>query len=284
VRTTTLRAVLAPAEDQQVVLEPLAVVHGAIGFPRGERCPIYDVRLATAVAGKASADNGDDDDDAPSMSPGPDCRFELAVPEGVQAATVVARGNGWFLEQEVAIPARGDPDSLCLNPPCRDDPTEGLAALRVSLEGHDASRVDVEVTYGDDESGGRMSSCASSRGGCRLDKLPVGEPLTVQASSDGCRGETRTVTLGSGETSLSLPCTGLRRVEGVVRISDGALPDAVTVRCAGGGSHALHHSRLFVLTCATDDTDLEVQIGRGGPWQVVAIPVTGDPAFVEIGL
>jgi hypothetical protein len=286
VRTATLRGVLAPAENQELALDPLAVVRGAVGFPRGERCPIDVVRLETAAApARAAGDDDEDGDDGLAMHPGADCRFELAVPENVSAATVVARGEGWFLEQQIDIPARGDPDPLCMNPPCRDDPTEGMAALRVSLEGlPDDAPVTAQVTFLDGEGSGGMSSCGSSGGDCRLEQLPVGKPLKVSAYGDDCRAEDRTVTLPAGETSLRLASRRQRRVEGVVRLGDGALPDGVTVRCAGGGTRALHHSRLFALSCATDDANLEFQTAHGGPWQSVAIPVAEDPAFVEIGL
>ena len=132
-RTATLRGLVAPAEGQEVVVDPLAVVRGAIGFPRGDRCPIDEVKLDSASARKGD-DKGADDDDV-TVSPAADCRFELTVPENVSQATVVASGAGWFLEERMRIPARGNPEPLCLNPPCREDPTEGLARLRVSLEG-----------------------------------------------------------------------------------------------------------------------------------------------------
>jgi hypothetical protein len=281
VRTATLRGVLAPAADQDVIVDALAVIRGAIGFPRGERCPIEEVKLETASARKPSSD---DDDDGLTAHPGTDCRFELSVPENVSEATVTATGTGWFLEQRVEIPARGDPEPVCLNPPCRDDPTEGLATLRVSLEGGDDGPMTAEVTFVDDEGSGGSSSCNSSRGACRLEQLPVGQQLKLDGYSAGCRAEPRTITLPAGETSLALPCHRQRRVEGVVRISDGVLLETMTVRCAGGGMHRFHRSRLFALTCAADDADLEYQTEHGGPWQSVAIPPADDPAFVEIGL
>jgi hypothetical protein len=282
VRTATLRGVVAPAEGQEVAIDPLAVVRGAIGFPRGEKCPIDEVKLEVGGAHKS----GDDDDDPLTARPGADCRFELTVPENISEATVVASGTGWFLEERIEIPARGDPDPLCMNPPCRDDPTEGLAALRVSLEGVEGAPVTAQVTFPDDgtSQAGGMSSCSSSGGSCLLQDLPVGQLLEVTGYGHGCRAETRTVTLPSGETSLRLACRRQRRVEGVIRIADGTTPEAVTVRCAGGGTRALHNTRLFMLTCAVDDAALEVQSEHGGPWQSVAIPPAEDPAFVEIGL
>jgi hypothetical protein len=281
-RAATLRGVVAPAEGQEVAIDPLAVVRGAIGFPRGEKCPIDEVKLEVGLAHKSS----EDDDDPLTARPGADCRFELAVPENVPEATVVASGTGWFLEERVEIPARGDPDPLCLNPPCRDDPTEGLAALRVSLEGVGNAPVTAQVSFPDDGSGraGGMSSCSSGGGSCLLQDLPVGQPLEVTGYGHGCRAESRTVTLPSGETSLRLACRSQRRVEGVIRVADGTAPEAVTVRCAGGGTRTVQHTRLFALTCAAEDAVLEYQTAHDGPWQSVALPVAEDPAFVEIGL
>jgi hypothetical protein len=277
-RTATLRGLVAPAEGQEIVVDPLAVVRGAIGFPRGERCPIDEVKLDLAPARK-----GDDDI---TVHPAADCRFHLAVPENVSQATVVASGTGWFLEERVEIPARGDPDPLCLNPPCREDPTEGLARLRVSLEGGtDDSGVTAEVTVTEERGGhgSESSSCSSTEGWCLLEGLPAGQPLKIEGYGDGCRAETRTMTLPAGETSLRLLCRRQRHIEGVVRIADGAPPESVVVRCAGGGMHTLRHTRLFELTCGADDADLQYQTERGGPWQSVALPAE-DPAFVEIGL
>ena len=35
---------------------------------------------------------------------------------------LVATGSGWNLEEPVSIPPRGDPEPVCLNPPCRASP------------------------------------------------------------------------------------------------------------------------------------------------------------------
>ena len=43
VRTSKLIGVVAPAVDLDVALEPPAVIHVAVGFPRGGRCPIDTV-------------------------------------------------------------------------------------------------------------------------------------------------------------------------------------------------------------------------------------------------
>jgi hypothetical protein len=46
------------------------------------------------------------------------CYFELTPPEGASDLTVIAEGPGFYLEESVSIPAQGDPDPICLNPPC----------------------------------------------------------------------------------------------------------------------------------------------------------------------
>lgn len=117
VRKATLRSIAAPADALEVALAALPVVRGAIGFLRGETCPIETVSLRGAGIG--------DDDDA-RIVPGADCRFELTPPEGASELTVVADGRGWHLEEALSLPAQGDPEPVCFNPPCRADPLEGL--------------------------------------------------------------------------------------------------------------------------------------------------------------
>ena len=132
VRKLIVAGVTAPAHGLDVELQARAEISGAIGFARGTPCPIADVELQ--IDGKTVHDENDDE---VSAEVGEDCSFSLAVPDQATAVTVVATGDGWHLEEHVAVPPRGDPAPICLNPPCRSDPMEGLARLRIALEGAD---------------------------------------------------------------------------------------------------------------------------------------------------
>jgi hypothetical protein len=120
-RTVSLRDVTAPASDLAVELVPLPVLRGAFGFPGGGNCPID--RVEVALAERSHKDDDGEADDGGEV--GSDCRFELTLPAvavaSPQLATVTATGSGWHVEQTITVPARGDPDPLCLNPPCRAD-------------------------------------------------------------------------------------------------------------------------------------------------------------------
>jgi hypothetical protein len=93
----------------------------AIGFLDGA-CPVDAVSLhGSGIA----------EDAAPSAAVDDACRFELTAPEGASAPTVVATGPGWRLEDSVSLPPQGDPDPICLNPPCRSDQLEPSGQMRI---------------------------------------------------------------------------------------------------------------------------------------------------------
>ena len=128
-RTTTLRSVTAPAEGVAAVIDARPVLHGAIGFPLGENCPIDRVSLR-ALGTPPPTDDDDDDSDASDVDSA--CRFQLPVPDGASQMLLVATGSGWNLEEPVSIPPLGDPEPVCLNPPCRANSLEGRANVRIS--------------------------------------------------------------------------------------------------------------------------------------------------------
>lgn len=279
VRKGSLREILAPSEGLEIALDPLAVVRGAVGFPRGERCPIRRVTLRPPGA----EGNGEDDDSIVEAAQllGADCRFELPAPADMPEATLVAVGKGWFLEEQVAIPVRGDPPWVCLNPPCRENPTEGLARLHIALEGVAVdSPVNAEASSRDDD---RISFHAcSGNGSCTLEDLPVGGTFAVEGHGEDCPAESRQIVLVSGDNFLRLPCRRQRQIEGVIRTA-GDVSEALILRCAGGPLRSLIHTRLFEMTCGAEDRTLEFQARRGGPWVSVPLPeVATGPAFVEI--
>jgi hypothetical protein len=134
-RTTTLRSVMAPAQEVAASVVALPVLRGAVGFPPGEHCPI--TRVALYAPSALSSSNKDDaevnehcqeGDDGEEGSPDEsdegdevdeNCRFQLPVPDGPTGMILVASGTGWHLEEPVSIPPLGDPEPVCLNPPCR---------------------------------------------------------------------------------------------------------------------------------------------------------------------
>jgi hypothetical protein len=278
-RTLTLTGVTAPADGLDVELQARARVAGAIGFPRGERCPITHVELRSA-----GQTGGGDDDDA-SADVGRDCGFALSVPDQAAEVTVVATGKGWYLEERVVIPPEGDPPPICLNPPCRSDPGAGRARLRLSLEGSpDLSLITAHVTPTEERpEGSAYHSCSSSASHCDIEDLDAGETFSITASGSNCRSDSMTVTLVAGDNLVRIPCLRERRIEGVIRIPEDRQPDRVVVRCAGGDLHPLTRTRLFRLTCGADVGALEYQIGTEGTWRSVPIASLGDPAFVDIG-
>jgi hypothetical protein len=281
VRTLTLAGVTAPADGLDVELLARAKITGAIGFERGTRCPISSVHLR--IAGKPESEDGED---GTAAEVGKDCAFDLSVPDQVAEVTVVATGKGWFLEEQVAIPPLGDPAPICLNPPCRNDPDEGFARLRLTLDGApEGSHItaDVNAAGNDSSSSGTYHSCHGRAGACDVEGLSPGDTFSISASGRECRSDPVTVTVVAGDNHVRIPCERQRRIEGVIRIPDGQKPDRVVVRCEGGDSHPMIKTRLFRLTCGANVTALEYQIGSEGSWRSIPIASLADLAFVDIG-
>jgi hypothetical protein len=147
-RTTTLRSVTAPADGVAAVIVALPVLRGAVGFPAGGHCPITRVALYQPSA--LSSGNRDDDRNDGAEEGDLDegtheendeenevdeaCRFELPVPEGPTGMILVASGAGWRLEEPVSIPPLGDPDPICLNPPCWANPLDKTAEDETTID------------------------------------------------------------------------------------------------------------------------------------------------------
>jgi hypothetical protein len=115
VRTLKIQGVTVPAESMEVTLEARAIVRVVIGIPPGERCPINAVTVR-----RGDTENGFTTDAGQDL----DCRFQLRAPADAGDVTVVAQGGGWLLQADVTVPAHGDPEPLCLNPPCLPVPTD----------------------------------------------------------------------------------------------------------------------------------------------------------------
>jgi hypothetical protein len=266
IRKTVLRGLAAPATNLDIALTPLPVLRGAFGFPRDGECPIETIEVTTA-----------DDDDEQSV--GPDCRFEMLLRVGTSTdkATVVASGGGWHVERTVDIPARGDPDPVCLNPPCRANPLDGAARLRVTMERSERGRLTIHAVA--DRAGERSVSCADET--CVVEPLAPNHRYHVTALADGCQSHVQDVTVVAGDNTLRLPCRRERRIQGVLRGT--GQPPVVAVRCPGG-DRTVRQSRLFILSCATDATTLEYRVLPDGAWQSAAIPTTEESPLVEISL
>ena len=197
VRTVRLIGVVAPAIDLDVTLEARLVIHVAVGFPRGERCPIE------ALAVRTNRDGADPE--VTEAGDRPDCRFELTGPNEAGPVTVEAGGRGEVYIASVDIPAHGDPEPVCLNPPCRANPLEGQAQLRVVLDGVDArSRISAHIVPVDDAN--RLYSCASSHFTCSIETLSAGLTYAITVSGRDCHGGPVTVTMTEGANQVSVPC------------------------------------------------------------------------------
>jgi len=198
VRTLRLTGVVAPADDLDVTLEPRAVLHVAVGFPRGERCPIDSVAVREHGA-------GDTGEQGLLIGNSPDCRFDIDAPAHAGLATIVAEGGGLVLEATVNVPAHGDPEPICLNPPCRENPLEGQAHLRVMLNGvPSSSSIEADIIPVSDAD--TSYACASSLFTCDIEALPIGQTFAVTASGRDCRGGPVTVTIVEGENDVRIPC------------------------------------------------------------------------------
>jgi hypothetical protein len=202
-RTTTLRSVTAPASDLIAQVDALAVLHGAIGFPSGGRCPIARVGLYAPDAVPAKDEDVDSDDE---IEVDDACRFHLPVPDGASQMIVVAVGDGWHLEQPVSLAPTGDPDPVCLNPPCRANPLDGRARLRISLEGAPPGG-GVHATLA--PAAGETSDlygCGGSGRVCTIDALDPGQRLTVNVGSADCAARSQTIVLAAGDNLVAVPC------------------------------------------------------------------------------
>ena len=195
VRTLKLIGVVAPAVDLDVALEPPAIIQVAVGFPRGESCPIEVMRVHDAT--------GDEWEE--SAAAHPDCRFELPAPNHTGPVRLVAAGIGLTLETTLLVPDHGDPEPICLNPPCRANPLEGQARLRLILLGAEStSPISATILpVGDANS---RYGCGSSVFTCSIESLPAGQTFSVTASGRDCHGGPVTVTVVEGDNDVAIPC------------------------------------------------------------------------------
>jgi hypothetical protein len=211
-RPTTLRSVTAPAEDVEAQLDPVPVLRGAIGFPADESCPYDQVSLRPA-------DTEEVGDDPATADVDEHCRFAIEVPDGPTRMLVLATGRTPPLELAVSIPPAGDPEPVCLNPPCSADPLAGTARLRIAFDGIDHADLSATLTFAN---GDRSSSygCFTSGAACELEALPIGLLFKIDAESSDCAMATRTLTLRVGDNDLSFPCEPTKSITAVVKDLD----------------------------------------------------------------
>lgn len=263
-RSSLLRDVVAPA-TVQIPLPALVTVRGQIGFEPGTRCPFKSVSL--------TADEGNDH---PQERVDGNCHFRI---EDVERGAVQLRatGPGWHAEGAMVIPAEGEPEPVCLNPPCRDLPPVEPASLQVTLVGTPGDTTVVAQVRQED--GG--DSC-NDRGSCLIRDLIPGarSTLSVWGSGHGCEEVVREITLVSGPNVVSVPCLRTRVVEGFARGGD---RQPATVSCRNGEEVDLRDSALFQIRCPAEATELRYRSGNR-PWHTAALPAGLERAFVELTL
>jgi hypothetical protein len=209
-RPTTLRSVTAPADGVEARLEPLPVLRGAIGFPAGAACSYKQVALRTRDAYP---------EDLVVVELDKTCRFELTVPDGPSQMMLVATGDGQPLAMLLTLPPVGDPDPVCLNPPCLADPLAGMARLRIGFAGADHPDLSATLTPTDGDQSSSYN-CFTNGEDCELDALPVDQAFTLTAEAADCATATRTLALHAGDNDVSLPCQA-RSVQATVGNLDG---------------------------------------------------------------
>jgi hypothetical protein len=264
-RPTVLRGVTAPA-TLEVVLPVPVTLSGSIGFAAGTKCPFHQISL-------------EDEDDEEQTEVDRNCHFQFEDLTPGQEVLLKASGHGWHLEERISLPAQGEPQPVCLNPPCRSLPREEAAVLRIILTGApDDARISASAGQGDEGGVG----CASSGHSCDLSGLEVGVPAQLTVSAPGCVTVNREVTPTPGTNTLNIPCRRMRLVEGVARGGDAQQP--ITVQCRQGGQAQLRANAVFELHCPRDVTELLYRKGARDPWRRAPLAPETDPVFVELTL
>jgi hypothetical protein len=262
VNKVVLRGIRAPGTVAVELAAP-ATLRGAIGFAPGTSCPIELVSLQTEHRlGEARVDRH--------------CRFSFENLEPGGEVEVRASGQGWHLETRLRIPEHGDPEPVCLNPPCRDEPPETPVSLRVILTGApDENRLHVMFTQ---DEGGRV--CDSSGTECELEGLDA-SAARLKVRATGCAEVKQEVTLAPGPNVVTIPCRRLRLVEGVARRTDPRT--GAVVSCQDGDSVLITGKSIFELRCPRDVTAIRYR-AAGQPWRSADLPPGADTAFVELTL
>ena len=111
IETPNQGMVRAPNDGLSVRIRPGPVFRGAMGRASGNLCPLETVAVYKA-------------DDSPYREPlvslviDPNCKFETDQLEPGMLARLIASGGGWHFDVPFTVPSSGDPEEICLNPPC----------------------------------------------------------------------------------------------------------------------------------------------------------------------
>jgi hypothetical protein len=199
VRTLTMIGIVAPAEDVDVALERRATIRVAVGFPRGQRCPIDSVFAYVGA--------GDDGEGGGIVGSDDECRFDFDAPVSAGLVTIVAEGADVRFEAALLVPDHGDPEPICLNPPCWANPLDGVARLRFILDGAAAGTgINADVVPTTPGANTRYACRSSSIPTCEIDGLPSGEMYTFTVGGDRCGAGPMTISLWPGDNDVSVPC------------------------------------------------------------------------------
>jgi hypothetical protein len=262
IRETTVRAVIAPAENLEVILQSLPVLRGAIGLA-SEGCPIGRVEIADGEGYRVLADVE------------PDCHFASpGLPAG-RSLEVRADGGGWHLSERFVTPEDGDPPPVCLNPPC--GAPIARAAVEVQLEGAPADgSMNVQAQAGE-----RAYGCHSTGARC-VTEIPPGTKVTFGVFNRECaREERQTLTVHAGRNAVVFHCRRLRMIQGVLRYP--GLLRNTDVRCAGG-EPGYGRGHIFQVRCPVDASAIEFRAEGGGTWRQAPVPAGSHPAIVDVDL
>jgi hypothetical protein len=270
-RNGILRAVLAPATGLSITLDPAPRLRGAVGVAPGASCPVKAVTIRAGDYRRGAQID-------------PQCGFRFDDLPMVPELEVEASATGWFLSAKVQVPENGDPEPVCLNPPCNPFGPDIRATLEVAFTGVPPSEfMSVAV---DTDQGGR---CRGEGTRCELTAMPVGIPLQFHAAANGCQPESQAITLHAGANQVTFPCRRVRRVDGTIRLADGSLPQGeLEIRCPGGAgpeSQAVSDgSFMFDLECPWEATAVEYRPQGDGPWRSATLPSSDTDTLVEIVL
>jgi hypothetical protein len=263
-----IAGVVAPATGVDVQMDPWPLLRGALGAPAGGTCGGEKVSVRDQEGIERLLDLG------------ADCRFQTRVPPGAEVLVRVS-GDGRHHEAQVTVPADGEPEPLCFDPPCIEPV---LATLEVRLGEPDCPGVRGLTASTED---GQSWDCAFEKGRCQLERLRTGRPLTLNLQCGHCGGgaEERVLVMQPGANAITLPCPRMRAIEGIVRRLGGSrMPVPLTVRCPGG-MYRVRDSFLFRLRCSGDVQEIEYLLDSD-PGHLHKLPVAGNesPVLVELPL
>lgn len=270
-RTRVLRGIAAPTSALAVALDELPSLRGAIGYPPGGRCPFRDIEIGAFGA-----------DSFQGYPVDQNCRFEILELPAAPEVTLRASARGWHVEARVLVPEHGQPEAVCINPPCHDRPLLEAPWVEVVLTG---APPDTEF---DASMSGRHGRACGPRASntCRILNVTPGEDR-VMMSSPTCDRAHVEVTIEPGRNEVRIPCTRTREVQGTLRAAQGpggTAPGSAAVRCPGGEAILLTGTHVFSLQCSADQNQVEYRTAGERTWRTAPLAPHVDPVLVELRL